>query len=99
MNEESSVQDPVSPILYVRPSCPECDDALGFFAKHGITFHKKDVSRDPIALLEMQHKSRQGAAPVLDWHGRLLAKFGLDQLKSFLHEQNVTLATDNQPAA
>ena len=99
MNEESSVQEPVSPILYVRPSCPECDDALGFFAKHGITFHKKDVSRDPIALLKMQHKSRQGAAPVLYWHGRLLAKFGLDQLKSFLHEQNVALATDNQPAA
>lgn len=102
MNEENNIPENSSeeslPILYVRPSCPESEAALGFFAKHSIGFHKKDVSRDPIALLELQHKSRQALAPVLDWNGRLLAKFGLDQLKAFLQQQNVAFAEEQATA-
>ena len=102
MNEQPNTSE-VSPegslpILYVRPSCPESEAAVGFFEKHSIGVHKKDVSRDPIALLELQHKSRQAAAPVLDWNGRLLAKFGLDQLKTFLQQQNVAFVETPEQA-
>jgi hypothetical protein len=76
-----------SPILYVRPS-PECDEVVIFLEKNNIAYVKKDVSRDPVALLEMQHKSRQPKVPVLDWHGRLLANFDIDQLRAFLQQQS-----------
>ena len=43
------------------------------------------------ALDEMQRKSGQSRAPTLDWHGKILADFGVDELKPFLQRQNVKL--------
>jgi hypothetical protein len=76
-----------SPILYVRPS-PECDEVVIFLERNNIAYVKKDVSRDPVALLEMQHKSRQHNVPVLDWRGRLISNFNLDQLRAFLVQES-----------
>ena len=72
------------PILYVKSGCPWCHEAVGFLREHGIGYREKDVSRDPAAMEELQRKSRQTKAPTLDWHGDILADFGVDELREFL---------------
>ena len=79
------------PILYVKTGCPWCNEVISFLTEHGIGYREKNVSVDAAALQEMQRKSHQSKAPTLDWHGKILADFGLDELKPFLQGQNVKL--------
>jgi glutaredoxin len=77
------------PILYTKPGCPWCEDAIRFLDAKGIGYRLKDVTRDSGAFAEMERKSGQTRAPTLDWHGKVLADFGREELVPFLHEQNV----------
>ena len=79
------------PILYVKTGCPWCQEVIDFLSEHGIGYQEKNVSQDPAALNEMKRKSGQTKAPVLDWHGRILADFGVLELKPFLRQQNMQL--------
>ncbi len=60
-------------------------------SEHGIGFRQINVSNDATAFAEMQKKSSQTKAPTLDWHGRILADFGIEELIPFLQSQNVKL--------
>lgn len=77
------------PILYVKTGCGWCHQASAFLSEHGIGYREINVTDDDAACSTMQRVSHQTRAPVLDWHGKILADFGLDQLKPFLHAQNV----------
>lgn len=79
------------PILYVKPGCPWCTEAVEFLDGRGVGYRLKDVTRDPAAFAEMQKKSGQTKAPTLDWNGKILADFGADELVPFLQAQNVKL--------
>ena len=79
------------PILYVKHGCGWCDEAVEFLDGHGISYRLKDVTADPAAFSEMEKKSGQTRAPTLDWHGKILADFGAEELIPFLHDQNVQL--------
>lgn len=79
------------PILYVKTGCPWCIEAASFLSAHGISYRERNVSTDTTALEEMQRKSGQNRAPTLDWHGRILADFGVDELVPFLRDRNVKL--------
>ena len=79
------------PILYVKTSCPWCSEVVTFLSNNGIGFREKNVSQDQNAAAEMRQKSGQTKAPVLDWHGKILADFGVSELKPFLMQQNVEL--------
>ncbi|HYP17691.1 MAG TPA: glutaredoxin family protein [Opitutus sp.] len=79
------------PILYVKTGCPWCHQAIEFLSEHGIGYREKDVSADAAAMREMQQKSGQSKAPTLDWNGKILADFDVDQLVPFLQKQNVKL--------
>ncbi len=79
------------PILYVKSGCPWCADAIAFLSEHGISHREKNVSLDAGAHAEMQRISGQDKVPVLDWDGKILADFGLEELTPFLREMNVTL--------
>lgn len=57
--------------------------------EYGIEYEEKDVIRNPKAFEEMKHKSGQALAPTLDWQGKILADFGVKELKPFLQQQNV----------
>lgn len=82
--------DPL-PILYVKPGCPWCDEAVEFLDDHGIGYRQRDVTRDAAARADMRRKSGQTKAPTLDWQGKILADFGLDELVPFLRQQDVKL--------
>lgn len=79
------------PILYVKKGCPWCTEAIKFLGDHGVGYRQIDVSSDAIGFSEMQRKSGQTKAPTLDWKGKILADFGVDELIPFLRAQNVKL--------
>ena len=79
------------PILYTKPGCPWCREVVEFMDGHGVGYRLKDVTADRSAFQEMERKSGQAKAPTLDWNGRVLADFGVDELVPFLREQNVKL--------
>ena len=79
------------PILYIKPGCPWCAQAMDFLRGHGISYREQNVIADANARAEMQRKSGQTLTPTLDWHGRILADFGVDELVPFLRAQNVQL--------
>ncbi len=79
------------PILYVKTGCPWCLAVAEFLDDHGIGYREKNVSQSAADFEEMFKLSRQGKAPVLDWNGKILADFGVDELIPFLRQQNVKL--------
>lgn len=94
LNQPVSPKKPASPasdlpILYIKTGCPWCEEVVTFMSGNGVGFREKNVSQDPAALEEMRSKSGQTKAPTLDWHGKLLVDFGVNELKPFLHQQNV----------
>lgn len=79
------------PTLYVKTGCPWCIEAVEFLSEKGIGYLEKNVSEDTAAREELQRKSGQTRAPTLDWNGKILADFGVDELVPFLRQQNVRL--------
>lgn len=39
-------------ILYSHPGCPGSEAARAYFARHGVSYELRDVSRDPLARAE-----------------------------------------------
>ncbi len=72
------------PILYIKPGCPWCDEAVDFLERRNIEVRTRVVSGDREAMQEMVALSGQTKAPTMDWHGDVLADFGLDELVPFL---------------
>jgi glutaredoxin len=79
------------PILYTKAGCSWCDEVVEFLDGHGVGYRLKEVTGDPAGFAEMEKKSGQTKAPTLDWHGKILADFGTEELVPFLQEQNVKL--------
>ena len=79
------------PILYVKSGCPWCHEVVDFLRGHGIGYREQNVSTDAAAMRDMQKISGQTKAPTLDWNGKILADFGVEELVPFLRQQNVKL--------
>jgi glutaredoxin 3 len=79
------------PILYVKSGCPWCEEVVDFLGDNGVSHREKNVTTDTDAFAEMRRVSGQSKAPVLDWHGTILADFGVEELKPFLLKKNVKL--------
>jgi glutaredoxin 3 len=68
------------PILYVKPGCPWCHDALAFFSQHGIELDVRDVRANPAAMQHMIEISGQQKTPTLEYGKFIVADFGVDEL-------------------
>ncbi len=79
------------PILYVKTGCPWCEEAIQALDDNGVGYHLRNVTENREHFAEMRRKSNQDKAPVLDWHGQVLADFGAEELYPFLRAQNVKL--------
>jgi glutaredoxin 3 len=78
------------PILYIKPGCPWCDEAVYHLNRKKVAVKTVVVSGNPEAMQEMVELSGQSKAPTLDWHGDVLADFGLDELIPFLKKHGVS---------
>lgn len=72
------------PILYIKPGCPWCDDVVEYLDRKKIDVDTRVVSGNREAMQEMVALSGQSKAPTLDWHGEVLADFGVEELIPFL---------------
>lgn len=81
----------ILPVLYIKPGCPWCTEVVAFMGEHGIGYLEKDVTTDAAARADMLKKSGQPKVPTLDWNGKILADFGVDELVPFLQTQGVKL--------
>ena len=77
------------PILYIKPGCPWCHEVTEYLDEHGISYKAHNVMESPDAFVEMKQKSGQSRVPTLDWHGTILADFGVAELVPFLRKQGV----------
>ena len=79
------------PLRYIKPGCPWGVEVVEFLASHGIAYRELNNITDAGARAEMVKKSAQAKVPTLDWHGKILADFGVAELVPFLHTQGVEL--------
>jgi glutaredoxin len=77
------------PKIYVKTGCPWCREALDFLKQHKIPVQEINVTTSRDAFDEMVALSGQSKAPTLDWHGEILADFGVDELRPFLKQRGV----------
>jgi glutaredoxin 3 len=77
------------PILYIKPGCPWCDEVVDYLERKGIEIRIVVVSGNPEAMREMVALSGQSKAPTMDWHGEVLADFGVDELVPFLKQRGM----------
>jgi glutaredoxin len=77
------------PILYIKPGCPWCDDVVDYLVRRRIEVKTVVVSGNPEAMREMVELSGQTKAPTMDWHGEVLADFGVEELVPFLRRRGL----------
>ncbi len=78
------------PVLYIKPGCPWCDEVVDFLDRRKLTVRTVVVSGNREAMQEMVDLSGQSKAPTMDWHGEVLADFGVDELIPFLKKRGVS---------
>ena len=78
------------PILYIKRGCPWCDEVVEYLKRKNIEVQTFIVSSDREAMQEMVNLSGQSKAPTLDWHGEVLADFGVDELIPFLKAHGIS---------
>ncbi len=78
------------PILYIKSGCPWCDEVTGYLHRKQIEVRTVVVSGNREGMDEMVALSGQSKAPTMDWHGEVLADFGVDELVPFLKERGIS---------
>jgi glutaredoxin 3 len=86
---ELSFDAMTTPILYIKPGCPWCEEVLDYLKRKNIEFKKVVVSGNREAMQEMIDLSGQSKAPTMDWDGEVLADFGVDELIPFLKKHGL----------
>jgi glutaredoxin 3 len=76
------------PKLYVKNGCPWCDEVEEYLDAQAIDVQRIVVSGNADAMREMLDLSGQSKAPTLDWHGEVLADFGVEELIPFLEARS-----------
>ncbi|GAB5561029.1 MAG: hypothetical protein SynsKO_26760 [Synoicihabitans sp.] len=79
------------PLLFVKTGCPWCAQARDVLDRAGHRYQEINVSTDADAFAQMQKLSGQTKAPVLDWHGDVLADFGAEELIPFLQARGLAI--------
>ena len=74
------------PTLYIKIGCPWCDEVISYLNRQRIDYETIVVSGNREAMAEMVALSGQSKAPTLDWHGQVLADFGVEELVPFLRK-------------
>ena len=74
------------PILYVKPHCPWCTEALAFFAKQGVALDVRDVVGSMHEMRELVAHTGQSKCPSLRFGDFVFADFSVDELLAKLRK-------------
>jgi glutaredoxin 3 len=67
------------PILYVKPGCPWCTQALEFFAQQGVKCDIKDVIADMHQMRQLVATTGQSKCPSFRYGDFIVADFSVDE--------------------
>ena len=70
------------PILYVKPGCPWCTEALEFFATQGVQLDVRDVVADMHQMRQLVALTSQSKCPSLRYGDFIVADFSVDEFKA-----------------
>lgn len=67
------------PILYIKPGCPWCTEALDYFRRKGVALDVRDVIASPREMQELVACSGQTKCPTFRLGDQVKADFGVDE--------------------
>lgn len=73
-------------VLYVKSGCPWCVEVERYLENEDIEVRRVVVSGNREGMEEMVALSGQTKAPTLNWEGKVLADFGVEELVPFLEK-------------
>jgi len=79
-----------SMILYNKPGCPWCVDAIAYLDRAGFDYEAVDVIADPEKFAEMKAISGQTSAPTLKVGELVLPDFDVDELRAFFEKHGIS---------
>ena len=75
------------PILYIKPGCPWCSEALAFFGQHGVEVDVKDVTSNKSAMQRMIEVSSQALTPTFEFNDFVVADFSTSEFIDELEQR------------
>jgi glutaredoxin 3 len=77
---------PQIPILYIKPGCPWCREAVSFFSQHGVELDIRDVSANKGDLQRMIEISGQALTPTFEFGEFVVADFSVQEFLDELEQ-------------
>lgn len=68
-----------TPIIYIKPGCPWCRQALSFFSQHGVPVDVRDVTASSQNMARMVEISGQSLTPTFEFGEFVVADFSVDE--------------------
>ena len=68
-----------TPILYIKPGCPWCREALSFFSQHGVPVEVRDVTASAQSMQRMLEISGQSLTPTMEFGEFIVADFSVQE--------------------
>lgn len=75
-----------TPILYIKPGCPWCREALSFFSQHGVTVDVRDVKASSQDMRRMIDISGQTMTPTFEMGEFVVADFDVEEFLAALEQ-------------
>lgn len=74
------------PILYIKPTCPWCQEALDFFYEQDIALDVKDILAEPKYRTELQKVTGQTGVPAFVYGKFIVSDFDVDEFLQALEQ-------------
>ncbi len=68
-----------TPILYIKPGCPWCREAMSFFSQHGVAVEVRDVTASSQNMRRMTEISGQNKTPTFEFGEFIVADFDVQE--------------------
>lgn len=81
------------PILYIKASCPWCQEAINFFNEQSIDLDIKDVLTNPSDMSDMQEASGQNLTPTFVHADCVIADFSVDEFIAAIKDYPEVMST------
>ena len=69
------------PILYIKPGCPWCTDALDYFRRKQVALDVRDVIASATESRDLLACSGQSKCPTFKYGAQVKADFGVDEFE------------------
>ncbi|WP_309397594.1 glutaredoxin family protein [Cerasicoccus maritimus] len=77
----------MKPIIYIKPGCPWCNEALAYFQQHGVDLDVRDVTRSRSNMQRMIEISGQSLTPTFEYGDFVVADFSVDEFVDEVAEE------------